>query len=777
MGALSFLDRIKSVFTGDTQKTPKEFKDLHKYERLLEEERKAKEEHIEYNLTPEANRALRFAKAYGECYDQCAGLAIRQELKAASLDSLIPKDVVPVTSKDALTLKKNPGEAAVTELVGEILGEDMSEGPRPTAEHLVKQQINDDIRRSVGSNMKVIIVYATETGCAEALAYSTYIRLHQRGVDVKVRSASMVTVRQLVTCDRCIFIVSTAAYGEFPHTIQPLIDEFQKQKLGPDFNYTVFGLGDSRYPLFNYAARKLVALLDSAGAICFYGVGYGDEQHPLGHLGEFITWISKLCDLWGSDDVNPYASMDFNLKVDRLGTESKEVPICVGTYIGTVISNDIITGEGHFRPVRNLLIDCNGQHYDVGDVCRIYPTGDPTAVERALRSLGYDPQEAVIINKVDNNGYEFNRDLELIVAGNASGKIGHQRRLPFEGTPIKLRTLFADFLSLDNVCTQWQMYIMSSFASLDIHKEKLVEMSSFTIEACAEYNRYCKDEHRSLLEVLHDFNSVKLPLDVLINITTPYYPRMYSIASTPTTIGISRLWEPLSCGITNGPSYRSFKRCLMHKRSDTGIMELCVAAVCHNTPYGRTLQGQVSDLLNKLDVGSLIRFDIAKSELAMTILDVKTPVAFICTGTGLAACKPLLEARIEIMVQMWNKQFVRPKVRDLALFGFRRKRQDHIYLGNFNILNMWCDVHFVYSRESGRKVYVQDALVKHSKRVVDIMMNGIVVIAGRSHPMPKQVMQRLRDLLVEHAGFGTRAADKFIESSLLGGKIILDTWG
>ncbi|EDO07288.1 uncharacterized protein BBOV_IV009340 [Babesia bovis T2Bo] len=149
MVALGFVDRIKSVFTGNTQEGAEEFKDLRKYERLLEEERKVKEDNIEYNLNREANTALNFAKAYGECYDQCAGLALRQELKAASLESLIPKDVVTVASKDILTFKKNPGEAAVTDLVGEILGEDMSEGPKPTAEHIIKQQLNEDIRRNI----------------------------------------------------------------------------------------------------------------------------------------------------------------------------------------------------------------------------------------------------------------------------------------------------------------------------------------------------------------------------------------------------------------------------------------------------------------------------------------------------------------------------------------------------------------------------------------------------------------------------------------------------
>ncbi|GIX62953.1 histidine phosphatase family protein [Babesia caballi] len=149
MSAQGFADRFKAWFSGGAQKPALDVKDIQKLERVLEEERRAKEEHVEYNLSEPANRALRFARSYGECYDQCAGLALREELKAASLESLIPANVAPAASKDALTFKRNPGEAAVTELVSEILAEDMSEGARPTAEFLVRQQLNDDLRRNV----------------------------------------------------------------------------------------------------------------------------------------------------------------------------------------------------------------------------------------------------------------------------------------------------------------------------------------------------------------------------------------------------------------------------------------------------------------------------------------------------------------------------------------------------------------------------------------------------------------------------------------------------
>ncbi|GBE60458.1 flavodoxin domain containing protein [Babesia ovata] len=625
--------------------------------------------------------------------------------------------------------------------------------------------------------MRVLIVYATETGCAEALAYSTYIQLRLRRADVSVKSAAFATRRLLLRYDRIIFVISTAAYGEFPHSMRFLVDELQGGRRRLPADYTIFGLGDSRYPLFNYAARKLVTLLERAGATCFYAVGYGDDQHPLGHTGEFIPWIAGLTALWGQLDTDEEPPISFRLKVEELERGTEEDEIRLSTATGKVVSNDIITAEDHFRTVRNIVIQCGGTKYDPGDVCCLYPTGDPDEVVEMLQKLGQDPEQVVRIVSVNDGGLEFNRDLEALQVSDESDGSQEGRRLPFEGKAITLRTLFVEYLSLKNVCTQWQMYFMAKYASMDIYRDKLREMASFNIEACAEYNRYCKDEHRNLFEVLCDFHLLNLPIEVLVNIATPYYPRMYSISSTPTTIGITRYWESPYGGTLSELPYSTFKSFLMRKMCENGLIELCVADVTHQTPYNRKVQGQASDFLANALPSRLLRLSITKSHIAEAVLDVSKPVLFMCTGTGLAAVKPLMEARIERHVNLWNEKFTLPRVKDLAFIGFRRRKQDHLYLANPQLLNLWCEVRVVYSRESGRKVYVQDEIVKFPNRVVEILMNGLVIISGRSHPMPKQIMQRLKDMLVEHAGFGDRAADKFMEGALMGGKIIMETWG
>ena len=51
-----------------------------------------------------------------------------------------------------------------------------------------------------------------------------------------------------------------------------------------DLLLSVFGLGDTGYEKFCWAAKKLCRRMVSLGAVEFYERGEGDEQHALGSV-------------------------------------------------------------------------------------------------------------------------------------------------------------------------------------------------------------------------------------------------------------------------------------------------------------------------------------------------------------------------------------------------------------------------------------------------------------------------------------------------------------
>ena len=150
----------------------------------------------------------------------------------------------------------------------------------------------------------LLILYATETGNAQDAA--DYIARECRRICFQCRvesvdSYSLVRSHQLViiyTINRSlfqtdlisenivVFVVSTTGSGVEPRSMTPLWTNLLRSDLPPDtfedLPYTVFGLGDTSYEKFCWAAKKLSRRLQSLGATEFYERGEGDEQHPLG---------------------------------------------------------------------------------------------------------------------------------------------------------------------------------------------------------------------------------------------------------------------------------------------------------------------------------------------------------------------------------------------------------------------------------------------------------------------------------------------------------------
>ena len=68
--------------------------------------------------------------------------------------------------------------------------------------------------------------------------------------------------------------------------------------------------------------------------------------------------------------------------------------------------------------------------------------------------------------------------------------------------------------------SRYFLQVLSNFTEDSQYKEKLIEMSSKSVEGKSEYYRYCINEKRTVIEVLSDFNQakIKLPLNYLIQL-------------------------------------------------------------------------------------------------------------------------------------------------------------------------------------------------------------------------------------------------------------------
>jgi sulfite reductase alpha subunit-like flavoprotein len=135
------------------------------------------------------------------------------------------------------------------------------------------------------SAKSLLILYGSETGVAEDVAYSLHDLLTVRlsgsaaggDTDVAVHSMATYDVTQLPSEEAVVFVVSTTGDGEVPQSMKALW-AFMLQRNLPTSSLAgvktaVFGLGDSAYEKYNAAARKLSARLRQLGSVPLLATG------------------------------------------------------------------------------------------------------------------------------------------------------------------------------------------------------------------------------------------------------------------------------------------------------------------------------------------------------------------------------------------------------------------------------------------------------------------------------------------------------------------------
>lgn len=129
---------------------------------------------------------------------------------------------------------------------------------------------------------ELLILHGSQTGTAEALSESLAATASERGVSVRCLSMDEYEVAELPTERLVVFFASTTGEGEVPDPMR----HFWRFLLRKDLpaaslaamSYATFGLGDSSYPKFNYAAKRLHRRLAMLGATPLGSCGLGDEQ-------------------------------------------------------------------------------------------------------------------------------------------------------------------------------------------------------------------------------------------------------------------------------------------------------------------------------------------------------------------------------------------------------------------------------------------------------------------------------------------------------------------
>lgn len=366
-----------------------------------------------------------------------------------------------------------------------------------------------------------------------------------------------------------------------------------------------------------------------------------------------------------------------------------------GAVVATVAQNKRLTSKDHWQDVRFFELDTPSVEYFPGDVLTVYPKNFPEDVAEILRIMHWsDIADAPL-------------DFQPWTA--AAG--------PDHGPPpinvpptynLTLRKLLTNHLDITAIPRRSFFAYISQFTSDDTQRERLLE---FTDPALVdELYDYTTRPRRSILEVLQEFHTVKIPYKYAATIFPVMRGRQFSIASG----GHTKFGNP-----------------------GRSRIQLLVAIVKYKTVIKRVRRGVCTRYMESLKSGQQLNVTISKSGMKV-MLD--KPAVMIGPGTGVAPLRAMMQ----------EHELVKPgdsTEDDLLFFGARSKHADYFFQDEWErmAIGQGLRVYPAFSRDQSAKIYVQDRIRQNAATVYDVVvkMGGVVYVCGSSGKMPQAVREAI----------------------------------
>lgn len=615
----------------------------------------------------------------------------------------------------------------------------------------------------------VPILYGTETGNSQDLAELLAKRLRRLRFVPKLYSIDDYPINSLPTEPVIFFLVSTTGQGELPRNTKKFWKFLLRRKLPPTLltsvRFSTFGLGDSSYPRYNWAVRKLHTRLLNLGAKDFVERGEGDEQSPDGVDKIFQEWENKVCEKLEAayplpDGVEPYSLETllpprfpieiFENKPKRDTSDILEVQLSrnmqqpdnnLPIHVGKIVKNDRITLSTHHQDVRHLVFNASGENleYDPGDTIALYPTNDPQDVQTLL----------------DHQGWASIADYKVSVTSEFTYCV-------FGGlvSPLTVRSLLTHHLDIMAIPRRSFFANVWHFSNgLERERDRLLEFS--TVAGLEDLYDYANRPRRSILETITEFDSLKIPIEYLLDVFPVLRPRLFSIASPQNQQNI----------------------------------ELSIAIVKYKTILRRIRQGVCTKYVAGLKNDDAIPFSIQRNGLYTPksyLSNVRTPggnpLILIGTGTGIA---PIISIVKTLLSQNAPVKRVAPIVVFFGCRGYNldfhfKKDWKQLVTEHSDVLKMFVafsqernevEKDFDFSSSSG--VHIQSLMYDQKVNLSPMLIrdDAVIYLCGSSGAMPKQIRITLKSILEEMVeDFDNTSAEEVIFNMEKNGRFIQETW-
>jgi sulfite reductase alpha subunit-like flavoprotein len=460
--------------------------------------------------------------------------------------------------------------------------------------------------------------------------------------------------------------------------------------------------------------------------------------------------LARANDTW-EREVGPHARVDF-LDKDNILTDSHEkyrlqktpvdndyppedlLPI-PGSFIARVLENARVTPADHWQDVRFLSLEVKAKEnnrkdlVDVvipGSTIVIFPKNYPSDVQKMIDIMEWNDVADRQLEWVPFMGPVSRPTMP------STGDIRMQFTRPSKihaPDGASLRFLLTHSLDITAVPKRNFIRELGFFASSERERERLRELVQ--PGNSQEFYDYTSRPRRTILELLQDFPSVRIPMERAADLLPAIRGREFSIAN-------------------GGQSLKGTD-------DDRDLHAKVLAALVeYKTVIRKPRQGLCSRYLKTLRPGSLVRIGINPSTAGPSCNETscQRPLIAIATGTGIAPIRNLFEERDYFSGPN------RPVGPSLLFFGCRNEAADFYFRNEWSLVP---DLQVIpaFSRDplpasvdgatdyEGGKNYVQHQIRRHAARVAELVAaNAMVCLCGNSGQMPRAVREALLDALV-----------------------------
>ncbi len=234
------------------------------------------------------------------------------------------------------------------------------------------------------------VLYASQTGNAEALAHDLAKQAEAHGMVATVRDMAETSLGELANAARLLVICATYGEGDQPDTAVDLWQEAAQAMDGAlgDVPFSVLALGDHSYEHFAKAGRDWDAKLEQLGGARLAPVVCADADYD----ATFEAWAAHALPAISMLGDQSQMGKAQSTTQDKAARYNRRNPAQ-----GTLMFKRKLTSDGSTKEVMHyeISLDSAGMTYTAGDTLNIIPENDPDLVSALLKEMGCEGNERI----------------------------------------------------------------------------------------------------------------------------------------------------------------------------------------------------------------------------------------------------------------------------------------------------------------------------------------------------------------------------------------------